>query len=368
MIHNFIQFRWLLAPFLPLLWLYRFVVIARNFGFDRGIFKNKKIPALVISIGNLSVGGTGKTPLTIFLAKVLRDNGWRVAIVAKGYRRESRALVVVSDGQCILADAGSAGDEPLLMARACAGVPIVVAHNKTAAATAAFEKFSPDVILVDDGFQHRQLHRNLDVVLVDAKMPLSNLWWFPAWPLREPASSLCRADFIILNAGGQNYPRHLAEQCRQVTTAKIFFGALQGTGWRKLDEMNAAASEKLLPLSLVNDQPVVLVSGIAHPKRFRGLVEKFGARIVGEMAFHDHYRYRESDIRAIESTRKAAGARYILTTSKDAGKLAAWRDELTNFFLILETTFEVEADFVPALFSALQPSASAKKLPPVNQT
>jgi len=360
LINPLAKFRWLLAPLLPLLWLYRLVVTARNFCYDRGIVKSKKLPALVISIGNLSVGGTGKTPMTIFLARLLRDHGWRVAIVARGYRRESKELVVVSDGQHILANAITAGDEPLLMAQACDGVPVIVADDKTTAATIAFEKFSPQIIVVDDGFQHRRLHRDIDIVLVDAKIPLSNLWWFPAWPLREPATSLRRADFIILNTGGQNNRQRLAGQCHKYTTAKIFLGALQGIGWREL----ANASQKLLPPAFVKDQPVLLVSGIAHPERFRELVEKFGARIVGVTAFRNHYRYRESDIRAIESTRKACGARYILTTSKDAGKLAILSSAAALPFLVLETAFEIEPQFLPMLVNSVRD----KVLSPANQT
>jgi len=359
------KFRWVLAPLLPLLWLYRCVVVARNFCFDRGIFTRAKLSACVISIGNLSVGGTGKTPAAIFLAQVLRDHGWKVAIVARGYKREKSGLVVVSDGQRILADIPEAGDESLLMAQACKDIPVIVDRQKKNAAMAATENFAPDIILVDDGFQHRQLQRDIDVVLIDARMPLSNFWWFPAWPMREPASSLRRADFVILNTGGQNDGEKIAARCRQYTSAKIFHGALQGVGWRKLAEKGP---QKLLPLDLVKDQPVVLVSGIAHPERFRKLAEKLGARVVEEMIFWDHYRYRENDFRAIESTRKAAGARYILTTSKDAGKLALGAGLTSTPFLVMETVFEIEKNFLPDLLAAVRQKMEDRKLSPVNQT
>jgi tetraacyldisaccharide 4'-kinase len=342
------KFRWLLAPLLPLLWLFRFTVFVRNFCYDRGFFKSTRLPAFVISIGNLSVGGTGKTPATIFLAAALRDQGWRIAIVSRGYRREGTASVVVSDGQHILADAVTAGDEPLLMAQACDGVAVVVARDKTAAALVAFEKFAPDIILVDDGFQHRRLQRDIDVVMVDARMPLSNLWWFPAWPMREPAAALRRADFVILNTGGSD-GEQMMKQCRRYTAARIFSGALRGLGWREL-----TGASKMLPVEFVKDQPVLLVSGIAHPERFRDAAEKVGARVVDEIIFADHHRYRDNDLRAIEATRKDVGARYILTTSKDAGKLRLLPGAAATPFLVLETVFDIEASFLAALVEGIR--------------
>lgn len=350
--------RVLLIPFLPLLWLYRLIVAIRNFCYDHDIFTSVKLPALVISIGNLSAGGTGKTPLTILLAKTLREQGWNVVVVARGYRRQKKGLVVVSDGRQILADIATAGDEPLLLAQACTGIPVVIDEQKKVAAAAAVEKFSPDIILVDDGFQHRQLQRDLDVVLLDARLPLSNLWWFPAAPLREPASSLRRADFVILNTGGHNQAPALAVRCRAFTAAKIFSGTLQARGWREL----ADPAQKLRPPAFVKDQPAVLVSGIAHPERFREMVEKLGARLVSTLQFRDHHAYRENDLAAIESTRKARGARYILTTSKDAGKLAARREAATAPFLILETAFVMEPAFFPAFLAAVRAQMRRRKV------
>jgi len=360
----------LLLPFLPLLWIYRLVISIRNFCYDHAIFPTTKLPRIsfngqlkevgVISIGNLSAGGTGKTPLTIFLANLLRAQGWKVAIVARGYRRQKKGLVVVSDGQKILAALAEVGDEPLLMARACPGVPIIVDEQKKIAATAAVEKFAPDIILVDDGFQHRQLHRDLDIVLVDAQMPPSQLWWFPAAPMREPATSLRRADFVILNTGGDQFERPPVEK---YTSAKIFSGALQSVGWRPL----ADDSEKLLPLDGVRAQPVMLISGIARPERFRATVERLKAQIVGEIKFRDHHPYEENDWQTIVAARKAAGARYILTTSKDAVKLAVLGESARAPVLVLETAFVLEEAF-EKIFLAAVAQISAKKLLAVNET
>ena len=353
----------LLLPFLPLLWVYRAIVAIRNFCYDHAILKITKLPALVISIGNLSAGGTGKTPLTVLLANTLREQGWKVAIVARGYRRQKKGLVVVSDGRQILAGIAEAGDEPLLMAQACAGVPVVVDEQKTIAGEAAVEKFAPDIILVDDGFQHRRLHRDIDIVLVNAQMPLSNLWWFPVEPMREPASSLRRAGFVILNTGGDHIGERTVEKCRRDTSAKIFSGALQSRGWRELPD----AAQKLLPLELVKDHPVLAVSGIAHPERFRVAVEKFNARVVREIKFRDHHRYLKNDLQTIAAARKATGARYILTTGKDAVKLAALNGATIEPMLVLETAFALEAGFF-RIFLDVVAKTNAEKLPAVNET
>ncbi len=353
----------LLLPFLPVVWIYRLVISIRNFCYDHAIFKMTKLPALVVSIGNLSAGGTGKTPLTILLANTLHAGGWKVAIVARGYRRQKKGLVVVSDGRQILARIAEAGDEPLLMAQACAGVPVIVDEQKKIAAAAAVEKFAPDLVLVDDGFQHRQLHRDIDIVLVEAETPLSNLWWFPAAPMREPASSLRRAGFVIINTGGGEASQPLKEKYRRYTPAKFFFGALRGSGWRELAE----ASNKLLPPAFVKDQAVILVSGIAQPERFRAMAEKFGGRVVREIKFRDHHRYQENDLRTIAAARKAAGARYILTTTKDAVKLALCPGAAAEPILVLETDFVLETEF-GQIFPDAVAKINVQKLPALNET
>lgn len=383
---GFARFRWLLAPLLPLLWLYRAVVAIRNFCYDHGICKSTKLPRIsfgsqtkevvVISIGNLSVGGTGKTPATIFLAKALRDHGWRVAIVARGYRRQGSGLVVVSDGQHILAGVAAAGDEPLLLAQKCEDIPVVVDRRKKNAAMAAVEKFSPDLILVDDGFQHRQLHRQIDVVLVDPSTSLGGLWLPSKQLQREPVSALRRAHFVILNAGGESDPEQIGrmmEQCRRHTSAAIFTGKLQAVGWSKLEDRQnrpgGISSRQLLPTTIIKDQSVVLVCGIAHPERFRNLVNACGAQIKQEMILGDHHNYDEKDLRHIANAFRNSNARYILTTAKDAVKLATIIDHRSRPdgassplpFLVSEMNFVTEPGFLPAILDTVRKYAGPSR-------
>lgn len=354
---RFAQSKWLLAPLLPLFWLYRAGVALRNFCYGHNISKCTKLSTFVISIGNLSVGGTGKTPLTISLATALRDQGWKVAIVARGYRREKSGLVVVSDGRQILADIAEAGDEPLLMAQACEGVPVIVDRKKLNAARAAVERFAPDIILVDDGFQHRQLHRDIDIVMLEAAKPLGNAWLPSGITLREPASALRRADFIIFNKSGQTddtSSQQLIEQCRRHTDAAIFAAKLKAVAWHALKRVSGSAADTL-PLAHVKNQPVLLVSGIGRPERFRQLVELHGARVKGAVAFSDHHRYGEKDLRLMTKAFESSGARYILTTAKDAVKLAKLEGAASALpVFILETVLEIEPAFFPALLAAVR--------------
>lgn len=360
----FLKIRWLFIPFFPLFWFYRAIIALRNFCYDRNFCQSTKLPAMVISIGNLSMGGAGKTPATIFLAKALQEQGWRIAIVARGYRRAKSGLVVVSDNQCVLADVATAGDEPLLMAQACEGIPVVVDRRKKNAAVVAAKRFAPDIIMVDDGFQHRQLHRDIDVVMVEATTPLNNLWRFPAAPMREPASALRRADFIIINASGPNHGKRvqeMTEQCRRYTKAVIFSGQLKALAWRKLEAtletggQSAAMVQQILPLAYIQNQHVMLVSGIARPQNFRQLVEAQGAHVKSEFIFSDHYPYKEKDIRRIAKAFQECGAQHILTTAKDAMKLSALIDADTILsFLVLEIAFEIEQNFLPALIEAIR--------------
>jgi tetraacyldisaccharide 4'-kinase len=204
------------------------------------------------------------------------------------------------------------------------------------------------------------LHRNIDIVMLDATTPLRNAWSLPGITMREPASALRRADFIIINENSQSDdfpPQLLFEQSRRYTRAAIFSGKLQATNWRELPPTESA---KTLPLDFVKDQPVLLVSGIARPERFRRLVEAHGARVQGALTFGDHHRYDEKDVRLMTMAFRTCGARYVLTTAKDAVKLAKLRAAETALpIFTLETTFEVEPAFFPALLERLRSSKIA---------
>lgn len=340
----------------PLSWLYGGLVHLRNLSYDKGFLASTKLPAFVISIGNLSVGGAGKTPMTIFLAQALQQAGWRVAMVARGYRREGRGTCLVSDGEKILAGLREAGDEPLLLAQSCPGAPVIVARNKTHAAAIALEQFDPQIILVDDGLQHRRLRRDLDLVLMPASFFLHSPRLLPAGPLREPIISLRRAQFLLLTGLTDLTPsqqNQVWERCKRFD-ARAFALHFQAQALISLH------TRETFPIKQLLSTRVILVSGIARPDRFHHFVQMLGAQIVHTMRFSDHYNYRANDAEHIANTFAKTRSDLLITTSKDAVKLRHFEClarlpcfalEITaapaeNFFSVLQTALPVRAERV----------------------
>ena len=179
--------------------LYGSIVRTREFFYQKKIFKSRKLPCKVISVGNLTVGGTGKTPMTIHLARRLSCQGYKTAVISRGYGgRSEKSAAIVSDGHQILLQSDEAGDEPFMIARNLKHIPVIVGQNRVKAGWLAIEKFAPDVIVLDDAFQHLKLVRDIDLVLLDYHRPYGNKHLLPRGTLREPISALARADAFIL--------------------------------------------------------------------------------------------------------------------------------------------------------------------------
>jgi len=249
----------------------------------------------VISVGNITAGGSGKTPTTQLLVRLLRDAGRSPAIVMRGYKRRSRGLVVVHDGKGLAASLAESGDEAYLHA-AMLDVPVVVSSDKVEAAAYAAGHLPCDVIIVDDGFQHRALHRDVDIVIVDKATVVGSL--LPGGRLREPLTSLHRADIILLSEGvaAADVERFLKP------TARMFL------------------LERTTRCSAPTERPVIAVSGIARPERFHASLRNRGYTIAESIVFGDHHRYTSFNIRRITAAAQRHGAQ-IITTSKDEIKL-----------------------------------------------
>ncbi|MDZ7315353.1 MAG: tetraacyldisaccharide 4'-kinase [candidate division KSB1 bacterium] len=294
----------------PLSLLYQLVVAFRNFFYDKGMFAIYRPPCKVISVGNITVGGTGKTPTVQFLANELLRRGKKVVILSRGYARKSRGTVIVSDGNHILTDAETAGDEPLLLARNCPGVPLIVDEDRVRAAQSAVRRFAADVILLDDGFQHRRLARDFDLITMRSINPLGNGWCLPAGPLREPVRSIRRADFVLFTGGSS-----LEKVPRQMLSAKPW--ACASYCFREAVDMQG----KVLTLGDLKNCRVVAVCGLANPKYFFRMLEEIGIVIAVKIIFPDHYYYQDQDIEKINKTHRIVNADYVVTTEKDWVKL-----------------------------------------------
>lgn len=276
--------------------LYGMAVARRNRRYDLHQLPIVPVNHPVISVGNISAGGTGKTPVTQMLVHLLRDAGRHPAIVMRGYKRRSRGLLVVHDGKGLLATVTEAGDEAYLHASTL-GVPVVVSSDKVEAAAHAAGHLPCDVIIVDDGFQHRALHRDVDIVIVDRATVAGRL--LPAGRLREPLSSLGRADIVLLSAGVE--ASEIETYLR--STARMF------------------ALERSFTCTASTDVPVVAVSGIAKPERFHTALRDHGYRIVEAITYEDHHRYSAFNVRSISQAAARHNAQ-VITTSKDHVKLA----------------------------------------------
>ncbi len=300
-------------PFLVLPGLaYRAAVGLRNALYDAGRLPSLRLPCAVISIGNLTVGGTGKTPLASHLAALLRDSGYRTGVVSRGYRRQGgRAPLLVSNGRALLADAQSAGDEPYLIARDNPAVPVAVGADRVAAARLLLHAASPEVVIFDDAFQHRRVARDLDLLLVDGRDPWGNGRMLPCGPLREPVASLARADACVLTrSAGQVLPGLASALERYNPGVRLFHCGLEPRGFVRAD------GEAVGPASL-RWFSVYAFSGIARPERFEKDLRGLGVRLAGARRFPDHHRFRRRDLEEIVLDARQRGADALVTTEKD---------------------------------------------------
>jgi tetraacyldisaccharide 4'-kinase len=292
-------------------------VRTRNRLFDNGFLKQQRIGCPVISVGNLTVGGTGKTPMVILLAGMLKDRGLRPAVLSRGYGGKSTAdVLVVSDGRQVFAGPEQAGDEPVLIARRLKDVPVLAGTKRAVTGQYALEHFDVDTILLDDGFQHRYLKRDLDIVLLDSRQPLGNGFLLPRGPLREPPSALGRAGIIVFTRSGG---------CKAEPIDERLSGSLSGrvvlrTRVRPTSLTTREGEE--LPLSFLQGKRIFAFAGIAQPDSFRQTIESLGGIIAGFRAFPDHHGYSSQDLGRIENEAGLVRSDILLATEKDLVKLS----------------------------------------------
>ncbi|MDW7679238.1 MAG: tetraacyldisaccharide 4'-kinase [bacterium] len=314
---------------LPLSWLYHGIIQFRNWLFNHRLLVTHRVEQLkIISIGNITTGGTGKTPFCIFLAKLLTKKKNKVVILSRGYGRKSSGTLLVSDQQSILVQPDAAGDEPFLLARALPGVPVIVETDRYRSAQYAKQLFSPDVIILDDAFQHRRLHRDLNIVLVDATTGFGNRRLLPAGHLREPISNLKRADMVCLT-------RFSPEQLHHSILNKDFFLSKGTLKCQHIPEKLIRFSDgKSFECSLLADKKTLLFSGIANPLSFEKMVAKLGAKVCQHITFADHHRYTKNELDKIVTISHNGAVELIVTTEKDAVRIHDFAQNLPNLFYL----------------------------------
>jgi tetraacyldisaccharide 4'-kinase len=314
--------------FFPIATLYGAAVRLRSRGYAAGVLRTTRLHAPVISIGNLTMGGTGKTPTTIALGKRLLDSGYRVAVLSRGYKGEhGGGPLLVSDGQRIHATANEAGDEALVIARNLPRALVAVARKRAQAGTWLEQHFGVDVHLLDDGFQHLQLHRNLNLLVVDATNPFGG-GLPPRGRLREPLDSIRRADAVILSRTevGHNYDELIERIRRHKPGIPCLLVHQRLVSLRKLGE------EEALPLEALTDVAVVAFAGIGNPAQFLTTLGQSGIRVVQFFPFPDHHHYRAPDYQRLVHECEKLDIKALITTEKDAEKLSASEFGLREVF------------------------------------
>jgi tetraacyldisaccharide 4'-kinase len=287
--------------------------------YGTGLIPVKRLPFPVISVGNITVGGTGKTPVVAMIAGYLLEYGRRPVILTRGYKRRGKQkLKIVSDTNTVLSHPEEAGDEPYMLAQWLPGVPVIACKDRYTSAVFAVNKFMVDCFLLDDGFQHIQLFRDLDVLVINARDPFSNGKILPWGHLREPLSSINRASLILLNKSipGQNLDSISCMIRKYNTDAPIV-----ETSYMPENLVPALNDGKCLPVSILKGRPVLAFSGIADPSSFLNNLKAIGAVIVNSVMFTDHHWYSERDMNKIRKIANLSAAEYIVTTEKDGVRL-----------------------------------------------
>jgi tetraacyldisaccharide 4'-kinase len=303
----------------------------RAFGYRKGLLPSRDLPCRVISIGNITVGGTGKTPMTIYVAQRLQQWGARVAVVSRGYKGGAEKTGgVVSDGQNLLMNADQAGDEAYLMASRLQGVPMVVGKNRYEAGLRAIREFHPDIIVLDDAFQHLKLKRDINIILLDHGRPFGNSHLLPRGTLREPAAALARATACILTRSPQSTDQDASDKCsgiKSVTPQLPVFRSFHDPYFylvkNGLPTPVDQVSEFLPPPELdeIKQRRVFGFAGIARNDDFQRTVGEAGFNAAGYCDFADHHRYSPGDLQDIEQAARAAGANCLITTEKDHARI-----------------------------------------------
>ncbi len=313
-------------------YVYGSVVKVRYYMFEKKIFSSKKVPCKTIAVGNLTVGGTGKTPFVVYLAKLMRRFGISVVIASRGYGSNmERVGCVVGDGVSHLKNVFNAGDEPYLITKLLKKVPVIIGKNKFEVGMKAVRIFDPDVIIYDDAFQHIGVKYDLNLVLMDSKSPLGNGFMLPRGILRGPISALRRADALIFtrNSGKRPHLGYNNSLPKFSCSHRLILRTIIGGGLYDSESNHVCRNRN-----------IVAFSGIANNSEFYEELIQLGFSLRGKISFEDHHKYNPEDIEKILILLKQTKTRFIATTDKDYVKL-----ENRFFFPVPLLVFGVDINF-----------------------
>jgi tetraacyldisaccharide 4'-kinase len=335
--------------FAPLGWVYGRIMQLRNAMYDRGILRSYSIGAKNISVGNITTGGTGKTPLVAYVATLLAENGEKVCVLSRGYGRQNKnERVLVSDGETVLVDAETGGDEPVELARKLLGKALVVAvADRVAGARWAIGEFGVTAFVLDDAFQHRRAKRDLDIVCIDATDPFGNGRVLPSGRLRESIDCLKRASAVVITRSDlADSDEEILKKVKDVNpNASTFKCMFKMKEFHRLDRPSERAEFK-------TTDKVFAFCALGNPQSFYCTVRQSGANLAGTLDFPDHHNYDGKDVSAIETAAKKVNATALITTAKDAVKLEKLDLAIPCFVVEIETVIDDPAAFRDLVLSA----------------
>jgi tetraacyldisaccharide 4'-kinase len=322
---------------MPLTAAFRLGVAVRRAAYRGGWLKTRRLNRPVVSVGNITTGGTGKTPLVAYIARRLLAHGFRLGILTRGYGRRGGAdLIALAPDLERNVNPREVGDEPALLAKMLPEVPIVVCADRFRGGQWAEERFEVNVHLLDDGFQHWALERDVDIVTLDVTQPLSDQEVLPAGRQREPCGALERAQMIIFTRTELGDPQQVEEDVRQINPHAAMFRSRT-----RLRELVDVATGRACPPRAFAGERVIAFCATGNPAAFFADVRRWGYLVAAEYLFRDHHVYRDKDLLPIMQKVAKSGARAIVTTEKDAMNLPSFKSGETP---ILACATEIELD------------------------
>ena len=324
--------------------MYGCIIYLRNLFYDLGWFTTEDFKLPIISVGNITTGGSGKTPLVMYLANLLIKNGKNPGIVSRGYGRKSQGLVVVHDGKEMKAKVESAGDEPFLMATILKSVPVIVCEDRREAIRHLVNSSTVNIIIMDDGFQHRKVKRDLDIITISANDTKNDYRLLPWGKLREPIKNINRSNAIVFTKTDNFTPPNMLAEFQSIFKGNSIVSSIIPV----LMRYDSSGYHKSLPSSEV----FFAFCGIGEPDSFMDSIGKLELKLGGKRIFSDHQEYTESVITELSAQIKSSNCAAIITTEKDWVKLPdSFLDEFDTFVIKIEMEFEIEG----AVLDMIQP-------------
>ena len=329
--NNYIRF-----IFYPLSLFYQITLFIRSFFYKINFLETRSLPCKVISVGNITAGGSGKTPTVEYLSRLLQSKGKKIGIISRGYRRNSKKTLIVTDGKTKPKTWKTFGDEPYLLAQKLDNIPIIVGKSRYEAGIKMIETFNPEIIIMDDGFQHISLSRDLDIVLVNSKDTKETHRLIPVGMLREPISNLSRADLVILTKTNTHKPSDYLINIIENLKCPIINNKIE------LDDMLINIKGESYALDIINSKNVYLFSALGDHEGFERIMESTGAIIVGHDKYPDHYIYTPGDLKNIEENANKNGANFLITTEKDIIKIKDYNSKVRLYAVRMKMVYEPE--------------------------